>query len=196
MLKKSNGLLVRYCQWLHVEKRDRRVIDGEKHNINAGNLKDCSNITISDDAADGFIATAIDAENLADCAGNAAGVLIDSINYGELAGLSDIFISFNAADKFIAAYAVNSRDCVDTIFLIILVMDLWFLWVDRSCATDVMVNYVMILECMAVRKMYVLIFECVVSWNKNSKYPKLSTYTPCRHQYIIFLTEDMSSTKY
>ena len=39
-------------------------------------------------------------------------------------------------------------------------------------------------------------FECVFSLNKNPEHPKLSMYTPRRHQYIILLTEDMSSAKY
>ena len=29
MTSKKNDLLIRYCQWTHVEKRERRVIDGE-----------------------------------------------------------------------------------------------------------------------------------------------------------------------
>ena len=59
--KKENDLLICYCRWVHIEKRERRVIDGEKHNINAGNLKDCADITIPDDVADGLITTATDA---------------------------------------------------------------------------------------------------------------------------------------
>ena len=35
-------LLISYCQWIHVEKRERRVIDGEEQNLNAGNFTDCA----------------------------------------------------------------------------------------------------------------------------------------------------------
>ena len=35
-------LLVRYYQWVHVEKRERRVIDGEEHNLNSFNLTGCA----------------------------------------------------------------------------------------------------------------------------------------------------------
>ena len=35
-------LLIIYCQWIHVEKRERRVIDGEEQNLNAGNFTDCA----------------------------------------------------------------------------------------------------------------------------------------------------------
>ena len=58
--------------------------------------------------------------------------------------------------------------------------------------TDVIVDDVR----MSVGEMYVLPFECVFIWNNNSNTVKLSTYTPMWHHYIIFLTEDMSSTKY
>ena len=44
--KNESNLLVRYCQWVHVEKRGRRVVGVEKHNLNAGNLRDYSDITI------------------------------------------------------------------------------------------------------------------------------------------------------
>ena len=36
------------------------MIDGEKHNINAGNLAHFSDVAISDNVADGLIATDID----------------------------------------------------------------------------------------------------------------------------------------
>ena len=44
--------------------------------INAGNSTDCADISISNDAADEFINTAIDAVNSTDCADDAAGGLI------------------------------------------------------------------------------------------------------------------------
>ena len=38
----QNDLLVCFCQWVHVDMRERRMIDGEDHNLNAGNLTDCA----------------------------------------------------------------------------------------------------------------------------------------------------------
>ena len=83
MQKKSNDILIFYCWWVHVDKRRRRVIDGDKHNINAGNSTDCADITISDDVADGLIATGIDIINYAGCTDNAAGGLIAAIDDGD-----------------------------------------------------------------------------------------------------------------
>ena len=45
--KNENNILIRYCQWVHVEKKRRRVVGVEKQNFNAGNLRDYSDITIS-----------------------------------------------------------------------------------------------------------------------------------------------------
>ena len=42
------------------------MIDGEKHSLNAGNLTDCADIMISDDAADELIATTTNAGDSAD----------------------------------------------------------------------------------------------------------------------------------
>ena len=47
MPKNANDLLIRYCQWVHVEKRGGLVDGVEKHKINSGNLRDCSDIMIS-----------------------------------------------------------------------------------------------------------------------------------------------------
>ena len=58
MPRKRNDLLICYCQWTHVEKRDRRVIDGEEQNLNTGNSTDCDDKLISWYAADEFISTA------------------------------------------------------------------------------------------------------------------------------------------
>ena len=38
----KNYLLILYFQWIHVEKRERRFIDGEEQNLNDVNLSDCS----------------------------------------------------------------------------------------------------------------------------------------------------------
>ena len=115
MPKKPNDILVSYCQWAHVEKRDRRVIDGEKHNLNACNLTDCADIMISDDAADGLIDTAIDVDNLTDCADDAAGGLIAAINDGDLTDCADLLISDDAAGGLIATAidAVKVKSCAD-----------------------------------------------------------------------------------
>ena len=56
----KDDLLICYCQWIHVEKRDRIVIDGEEQ-LNAVNLTDCADKSISDGAADELISTAINA---------------------------------------------------------------------------------------------------------------------------------------
>ena len=48
----ENDILILFCQWVHVENRERRVIDEEKHSLNAGNLTYCADVTISDDTAD------------------------------------------------------------------------------------------------------------------------------------------------
>ena len=63
MPKQSNYLLIRYCQCVHVEKMERRVIYVEEHNINAINLTDFCDITISDHTAYVLIATAVNAGN-------------------------------------------------------------------------------------------------------------------------------------
>ena len=38
----KNDIFIRYFQWIHVEKRERRFIDGEEQNLNDVNLSDCS----------------------------------------------------------------------------------------------------------------------------------------------------------
>ena len=77
------------------------MIDGEKHNINAGNLKDCADITIPDDVVDGLITTATDAGNSADCVDDATGGLIASIDAGDSTDCADLSVSDNAADGLI-----------------------------------------------------------------------------------------------
>ena len=120
-----------------VEKRERREIGVEKHNINAGNSTDCAYITISDhaedgfistdiyavdltgfsgDAADGLIGTAIKYVNSTDCSGDAADGFIDTaIKYCDSTDCADVTISDDAVDEFIATdinYG-NSTDCSD-----------------------------------------------------------------------------------
>ena len=89
--------------WVHVEKREIRVIGVEKHNINAGNSTDCAYITILDHAEDGLISTAIYAVDSTDCSGDAADGLIDTaIKYFDSTDCADINISDDAVDGLIA----------------------------------------------------------------------------------------------
>ena len=101
--------------------------------INYVNLMDFSDITISDDASDGLIATDINAGNSTDCYEGAAGGLIADINTGVLINCADIFISDDAEDGLInttidvyefittpidadglIATPIKSTDCADT----------------------------------------------------------------------------------
>ena len=82
MPRTQNDLLIHYFWWKHVEKRDRRVINGEEHNLNTGNLKYCADKSISDDAADEQIATAINAGDSMYFSEYSAGGLIADINAG------------------------------------------------------------------------------------------------------------------
>ena len=102
MTRTQNDLLVRYCHWIHVEKRDRRLIDGEEHNLNAGNSTYCADKLILDDAVDEFIATDINADNSTDFAEDAAGGLIAAINADNSTDCADLLISNFAADVLIA----------------------------------------------------------------------------------------------
>ena len=47
MPRTQNDLLIRYWRWTHVQKRERRLIDGEEQNLNAGNSTDCADKFIS-----------------------------------------------------------------------------------------------------------------------------------------------------
>ena len=91
------------------------MIDVEKHNINAGNLKGCSDITIWDNLADGFIDTSIDAGYLMGCDDDAAGGLISAIDAADSIYFSNVFISEDTADELITTEtnADNSMDCAD-----------------------------------------------------------------------------------
>ena len=62
--RKEKDLLIKYCQLVHVEKRERKVIDGEEQHLKAGNSLDCDEKSISDDATDEWIATDINAGDL------------------------------------------------------------------------------------------------------------------------------------
>ena len=66
MSRTKNDLPISFCQWIHVDKREIIVIDGEEHNLFFGNLTDCADKSISDDAADELISTAINGGNLTD----------------------------------------------------------------------------------------------------------------------------------
>ena len=124
-----------YCQWTRVEKRDIRVVDVEEPNMNNGNSMDCSDIKISDDAADGLIATDVSAVDLkdfsddaadgliftdintgnsADCAHNYTGGFISDIDGGDLMDFFGITISDDAAYEFIAVGTGDSTDYEDT----------------------------------------------------------------------------------
>ena len=99
MPKQSNYLLIRYCQCVHVEKMERRVIYVEEHNINARNLTDCADIKISYNAADGLLATAINDGNQTDSDDDSECALIDAINAGNLTDCADITISDDVEDE-------------------------------------------------------------------------------------------------
>ena len=114
--KKENYLLICYCRWIHVEKRERRAVGVEKHNINAGNSTDFAYITISDHAEDGLISTAINAVDSTNCAGDVADGLIDTaIKYVDSTDCADITIPDDAVDGLIATDInyVNYTDCSD-----------------------------------------------------------------------------------
>ena len=74
---------------------------------------DCADIIISDDAADGLIASAIYARILTDCAEYASIRLITVIDAGDSMDCADIKILDDATDGLITA-AIYSMDCADT----------------------------------------------------------------------------------
>ena len=69
--------------------------------INIGNSTDCSDLSIPNDAADGLIATDIDAGNSKDFAEDALDGLIDAINAVNAMNCADITVSDDAADGLI-----------------------------------------------------------------------------------------------
>ena len=116
MPKKENYILIHYCQWVHVEKRERRVIYVEKHNINAGNSTGSANIKISDYSAYGFIANSLNYGDSEDCCDDAAdGLIATAIDAGDLTDCADITILYDASYGFIATVidAGYLTDCSD-----------------------------------------------------------------------------------
>ena len=73
-----------------------------KGTINSVNSMDCDNIKVSDDAADGLIAIAIDAGNPTTFAEDTAGGLIAAIDADGLMNCTDKSSSDDAADGLIA----------------------------------------------------------------------------------------------
>ena len=111
----QNDLLVNYCQWTRVEKRERRVIDREEQNLNAGNSTYCADKLISYNAADKFIDTAINAGDSTDFADDDAGGLIAAINYRKSTDSADPSISNDAGYGLIATAIDdgNYTDCAE-----------------------------------------------------------------------------------
>ena len=111
----QNYLLIRYCWWIHVEKRERIVIDGEEHNLNTGNLTDCADISISDYATDKLIANYINAGDSKDFSDDAAGALVAVINAINSTDFALLLISNDSAGGLIdtAIDAGNSTGCAD-----------------------------------------------------------------------------------
>ena len=115
MPRTQNDLLICYFQWIHVEKRQRRVTDGEEQNLNAGNLTDCADKQVSDCVVDEFISTAINSGDQTDFSEDDDCGLIPTINAGNPTDCADNLISKYAADGLIstAVDAGNSIDCAD-----------------------------------------------------------------------------------
>ena len=115
MPRTANDFLVCYFQWVNVEKRERRVIDDGKHNLNAVNLTGFADKSISDNAADEVIATSINAGYSTDFSEDAAGGLIAATNAGNSTSCADILISNDSVDGLIATDtdAGNLTDCAD-----------------------------------------------------------------------------------
>ena len=86
-----------------------------RKNLISGHSTNCADITISDDAKDELITTAINAGSSTDFSDDSAGVLISAINAGNLSDSSDISISDYAADELIptASDAGDSTDCAE-----------------------------------------------------------------------------------
>ena len=78
------------------------MIDGEEHNLNAGNLLDCGDKLISDDAADELMSTDINAGDLTIVSEDAADGSISTINAGNSKNCADIMIKNDAEDGLIA----------------------------------------------------------------------------------------------
>ena len=78
---------------------EKRVTYVEEHNINARNCTDCADITISDNAADILIATAINSGTQTDFDDDSECALITVINAGNFTDCDDITISDDVEDE-------------------------------------------------------------------------------------------------
>ena len=76
--------------------------------INTGNSTDCADPLISNDAADGLIATAVGDVSSMGCSEDAAGVFIDAINADNSMDCADITVSDDAVDLLITI-AINDE---------------------------------------------------------------------------------------
>ena len=94
--------MIIYFQWINFEKRERRVIDGEEDNLNAGNSMDCADKSVSDDAADELIVTDINAGDLIFFSEDASGGSVATINARNSKNCADILIKNDAEDVLIA----------------------------------------------------------------------------------------------
>ena len=112
MTRTQNDLLIRYFQWTHVEKRERRVIYTEEYDLNSINSTYCAYKSISDNVVDELITTDINTGDLTDFYDNASGRLIDAINCDKSTESGDTSISNDAADGLIYTDIedVNSTD--------------------------------------------------------------------------------------
>ena len=68
---------------------ERRFIDGEEHNLNAGNSTDFADKLISYDAVDELITNAINDGDSKDFSDGDAGGLVAAINYGKSTDSAD-----------------------------------------------------------------------------------------------------------
>ena len=111
----QSNLLISYSWWIHVEKRERILIDDEEQNLNAEKSTDCADKLISDYAADEFITTAINAGDSTYFAEDAAGGLIAAIDAGNSTDRADILISKDVADGLITTDIdyENLTNCAD-----------------------------------------------------------------------------------
>ena len=112
MPRTSNYILIRYCRCVRIKKRERRVIDGQKQYLNSDHSTDCAGITISEDAADELIATAIYARDLTYFSDDDADGFIVSVNSENSMYCADITISDYATGELIAT-AINAGNSTD-----------------------------------------------------------------------------------
>ena len=80
MPRTKNDVLISYYQWIHIEKTEIRVIGGEEHHLNAGNLTDCDHRLISNDVTDELITTDVNSGDFTDFAEDATSGYIASID--------------------------------------------------------------------------------------------------------------------